>query len=79
METGTTWYTCGTKIHRTGHAEESKLYVQEIRILRGSKFRVQREFRRKYPEYGYCIASGSDIDLVADVEVMDTTEEGISQ
>jgi len=33
---------------------------------------------RKYPEYACCIASGSDIDLVADVEVMET-EEGISQ
>jgi len=25
--------------------------LQENRIPRGSKFRVQRDFRRKYPEY----------------------------
>ena len=25
--------------------------LQEIRIPRGSKFRVQRDFRREYPEY----------------------------
>ena len=44
--------------------------LQEIRIPRGSKFRVQRDFRRKYPEYeshGY-IAAGSDVDLVADTD-----------
>ena len=53
--------------------------LQEIWIPWGSKFRVQRDFWRKYPEYECYIAAGSDIDLVADVEVMDTTEEGISQ
>ena len=42
--------------------------LQEIRIPRGSKFRVQREFRRKYSEYECYIASGSDIDLVADTD-----------
>ena len=40
--------------------------LQEIRIPRGSKFRVQRDFRRKYPEYECYIAAGSDVDLVAD-------------
>ena len=39
--------------------------LQEIRIPRGSKFRVQRD-RRKYPEYECYIAAGSDVDLVAD-------------
>jgi len=39
--------------------------LQVIRIPRGSKFRVQRDFRRKYPEYECYIAVGSDIDLVA--------------
>jgi len=42
--------------------------LQEIRIPRGSKFRVQRDFRRKYPEYECYIAAGSDIDLVADTD-----------
>jgi len=41
---------------------------QEIRIPRGSKFRVQRDFRRKYPQYKCFIAAGSDIDLVADTD-----------
>jgi len=42
--------------------------LQEIQIPRGSKFRVQRDFRRKYPEYVCYIAEGSDIDLVADMD-----------
>ena len=42
--------------------------LQEIRIPRGSKFRVQRNFLRKYPEYECYIAAGSDIDLVADMD-----------
>ena len=42
--------------------------LQEIRIPRGSKFRVQRDFRRKYPEHEYYIAAGSDFDLVADTD-----------
>jgi len=45
--------------------------LQEIRIPRGfssSKFRVQRDFRRRYPEYEFYIAAGSDIDLVADTD-----------
>jgi len=42
--------------------------LQELRIPRGSKFRVQRDFRRKYPEYECYIAAGSDIDLVADTD-----------
>jgi hypothetical protein len=37
-------------------------------IPRGSKFRVQRDFRRKYPEYECYIAAGSDVDLVADTD-----------
>jgi len=41
---------------------------QEIRNPRGSKFRVQRDFWRKYPEYEYYIAAGSDIDLVTDTD-----------
>ena len=40
--------------------------LQEIRISRGSKFRVQRDFWRKYPDYECYIAAGSDVDLVAD-------------
>ena len=32
------------------------------------KFRVLRDFRRKYPEYKCYIAAGSDIDLVADTD-----------
>jgi len=42
--------------------------LEEIWIPRGSKFRVQRDFRRKYPEYECYIAAGSDIDLVADTD-----------
>jgi len=42
--------------------------LHEIRIPRGSKFRVQQDFRRKYPEYECYIAAGSDIDLVADTD-----------
>ena len=42
--------------------------LQKIQIPRGSKFRVQRDFRRKYPEYECYIAAGSDIDLVADTD-----------
>jgi len=33
--------------------------LQEIRIPRGSKFRVQRAFRRKYPEYECYIAKAT--------------------
>ena len=46
----------------------ANVMLQEIWIPRGSKFRVQREFRRKYPEYECYIATGSDIDLVADTD-----------
>jgi len=42
--------------------------LQEIQIPRGSKFWVQRNFRRKYPEYECYIAAGSNIDLVADTD-----------
>jgi len=42
--------------------------LHEIRIPRGSKFRVQQDFRRKYPEYECYIAAGSGIDLVADTD-----------
>jgi len=42
--------------------------LQEIWIPRGSKFRVQRDFQRKYPEYECYIAAGSDVDLVADTD-----------
>ena len=42
--------------------------LQEIRIPRGSNFKIQRNFRRKYPEYECYIAAGSDIDLVADTD-----------
>jgi len=46
----------------------ASVMLQEIWIPRGSKFRVQRDFRRKYPEYECYIAAGSDIDLVADTD-----------
>jgi len=42
--------------------------LQEIWISRGSKFRVQRDFWREYPEYECYIAAGSDVDLVADTD-----------
>jgi len=42
--------------------------LQEIRIPRCSKFRVQREIRRNYPDYECYLAAGSDIDLVADTD-----------
>ena len=42
--------------------------LQEIRIPRGSTFRVERDFKRKYPEYECYIAAGSDIDLVTDTD-----------
>jgi len=42
--------------------------LQEIWIPRGSKFRVQQDFRRKTPDYESYIAVGSDIDLVADTD-----------
>jgi len=42
--------------------------LQETWIPRGSKFRVQRDFRQKYPEYKCYIAAGSDIDLVVDTD-----------
>jgi len=42
--------------------------LQEIRIPRCSKFRVQQDFRRKYPEHKCYIAAGSDVDLVADTD-----------
>jgi len=46
--------------------EAAIVMMQEIWIPRGSKFRVLREFRQKYPEYEGLIAAGSDIDLVVD-------------
>jgi len=42
--------------------------LQEILIPRRSKFRVQGDFRRKFPEYECYISAGSDIDLVADTD-----------
>jgi len=42
--------------------------LQVIRIPPGNKFGVQREFRRKYPEYKYYIAADSVIDVVADTD-----------
>jgi len=42
--------------------------LQEIQIPRGSKFRVQWDFRRKYSEYECYIAAGSNIDLAADMD-----------
>ena len=69
MESWTTWYTCSTNLHRAGHAKESSIVMrQEIRNPRGSKFRVQRDFWRKYTEYECYIAAGSDADLVADTD-----------
>ena len=50
--------------------------LQEIWIPRGSKFRVQRDFRRKYPEYECYIAAGSDVDLVADTDGDQVTGDG---
>ena len=40
--------------------------LQEIWIPQGSKLRIQREFRWKYPAYECYIAAGSDIDFVVD-------------
>ena len=69
MESWTTWYTCDATLHCTGHAKESSnCNAAGDRIPRGSKFRVQRDFRRKYPEYECYIATGSDVDLVADTD-----------
>ena len=53
--------------------------LQEIQIPRGSKFRVQRDFRRKYPEYGCYIATGSDIDLVADTDGDQVPSDGYNE
>jgi len=60
--------------------EAAIVMLQEIWIPRGSKFRVLREFRQKYPEYEGHIAAGSDIDLVVDTQatrcqLMDTMTE----
>ena len=74
MESWTTWYTCSATLHRTGHAKALLLWkaaivmLQEIRIPRSSKFRVQGNFRRKNLEYECYIAAGSEIDLVADTD-----------
>jgi len=43
-----------------------KVLPQYCRRFR--KFGVQRDFRRKYPEYECYIAAGSDIDLVVDTD-----------
>ena len=45
-----------------------KAAIVMLQATRGSKFRVQRDFRRKYPEYECYITAGSDIDLVADMD-----------
>ena len=42
--------------------------MQETRMPRESKFRVQRDFRRKYPEYECFFAASSDVDLKADTD-----------
>jgi len=69
MESWTTWYTCGaTYIAQTMRKKAAIVMLQEIRIPRGTKFRVQRNFRRKYPEYECYIAAGSDVDVVADTD-----------
>ena len=44
------------------------IMLQEIQIPRGSKFRVQRDFRQRYSEYECYIAAGSDVDFVADTD-----------
>ena len=69
MESWTAWYTCGaTYITQAIRKIAAIVMLQEIRIPRGSKFRVQRDFRRKYPDYECYIAAGSLIDLVADTD-----------
>ena len=42
--------------------------LQEIRIPQRSKFRVQQDFRQRYPEYECYITAGGDIDSVADTD-----------
>jgi len=44
--------------------------LQEIRIPRGSKFRVQRDFRRKYPEDGDQVPSDGYNDGRAHITVV---------
>jgi len=71
MESWTTWYTCGATLHRTGHAKESSNCNAAGDLDSSRKqlqCRVQRDFRRKYPEYECYIAAGSDIDLIADTD-----------
>jgi len=70
MESWTTWYTCSATLAMRKKA--AIVMLQKIWIPRGSKFRVQRDVRRKYPECECYIAAGSDIDLVAD------TDDGLS-
>jgi len=55
-------------IAKTMWEKAAMVTLQEIRIPRRSKFRVQREFRRKYAGYECNIAAGSNIDLVADTD-----------
>ena len=67
MESCTTYYTCGATLHRTGHAKESSNYnAAGDPDSSKCKFRIQRDFRQKYPEYESYIDAGSDIDLVED-------------
>ena len=53
--------------------------LQEIRVPGGSKFRVQRDFWRKYPEYECYIVAGSDIDLVADTDGYQVPNDGYNK
>ena len=67
MESWTTWYTCGATLHRIGHAKESSnCNAAGDPDSSRKQVGVQRDFRRKYPEYECYIAAGSDIDIVAD-------------
>jgi len=50
--------------------------LQEILIPQGSKFRVQRDFRRKYLEYKCYVAAGSDVDLVKDTDCDQVPSDG---
>jgi len=50
------------------HRQCERKQLHEIRIPRGSKFEVQRDFKQKYPDYEGYIAAGSNIDLVADTD-----------
>ena len=49
--------------------------LQEVLVHKGTKIRIQREFKHKFPEYDCYIAAGDRVDVRKDDNNVALTEE----